>query len=140
MKRSSPIARRTALERRTPVNRRRNKPRRVAVTRDADDRHGEFLRSRPCAIAALHICNGRIEAAHTSNNGRSSKGPDSERVPLCKKAHDEYDGKTKLPGEPMGAPRGHKAFEAYYRIDMAREGRANYMLFEIAQENGDVPQ
>ncbi len=45
------------------------------------------------------------EAAHTDNNGMSSKGPDSSCVPLTPEEHREYDA-------------GRNAFEKKHGIDM----------------------
>src|SRR5690349_14876358 len=36
-------------------------------------------------------CFGRIDPAHTENNGTSSKGPDSSCAPLCRRHHLVYD-------------------------------------------------
>jgi hypothetical protein len=50
----------------------------------------------------IGICS---QAAHTSNNGTSSKGADSSCIPLCPEHHREYDA-------------GRKAFEKKYGVDL----------------------
>ncbi len=52
------------------------------------------------------------QAAHTANNGMSSKGGDETCVPLSPDKHREYDA-------------GRKAFEAKYNVNM-REIAASY--------------
>jgi len=59
---------------------------------------------------------GLAEAAHTQNNGLSSKGPDSSCVPLCRKHHREYDG-------------GRAAFEKKYGVDMKALAKEYYARF-----------
>ncbi len=58
------------------------------------------------------------QAAHTENNGRGSKGPDSSCIPLCFTHHNEMDGRCSvrlLAGR--GTPR--QKFEAHYNVDLA---------------------
>ncbi len=57
-----------------------------------------------------------IDPAHTSNNGLSSKGPDSSCVPLCREHHEAYDS-------------GREAFEVKYNVSMVKEAAIHYALF-----------
>ncbi len=58
-----------------------------------------------------------VDPAHTSNNGMSSKGPDSACAPLCRMHHDEYDA-------------GRARFERKYAVNMAREAAAHWEAWE----------
>jgi hypothetical protein len=62
------------------------------------------------------------EAAHTENNGMSSKGPDSSCVPLCRKHHAQYDA-------------GRKAFEQKYGVDMKAIADELYALYQRKTES-----
>jgi hypothetical protein len=103
--------------RRTPVKKRRAKPRRGPL-RDA--KYRRWLRDRLCAVwrgpdscFLLSDC----DAAHTANNGMGSKGPDSSCVPLCRKHHREYDA-------------GRKAFEKKYGVDMRAIAAEQWARYE----------
>ncbi len=69
-----------------------------------------IYRDRLCASG------GVMDACHTSNNGMSSKGPDSGCAPLCRSHHSEYDS-------------GREAFELKYNVSMAKEAAIHYALF-----------
>jgi hypothetical protein len=56
------------------------------------------------------------QAAHTENNGTSSKGLDSSCVPLCVMHHAEYD-------------KGRKAFEARYSVDLLAIAKLYYARY-----------
>lgn len=77
---------------------RRTKPRRGPLR---DPAYRRYLRDKPCVVCGWLKC----DAAHTENNGLSSKGPDSSCVPLCRDHHREYDS-------------GRAAFEARRKRDM----------------------
>lgn len=55
----------------------------------------EFIRSKPCILLGLwtnkspliHLCSGRIEAAHTGPHGRGQKAADETALPMCTRAH-----------------------------------------------------
>lgn len=66
-----------------------------------------------CQRTSMHYC----EAAHTENNGMSSKGPDSSCAPLCAKHHLEYDA-------------GREAFEKKYNVDMQKVAAEHYARYE----------
>jgi hypothetical protein len=66
---------------------------------------------------------GNCDPAHGPVNGRSSKGPDDEAMPLCRLHHDEQ---TTL---------GWPAFETKYGFDRAQEARSWYCAFQIWQEH-----
>ena len=101
---------------RTPIKKRRSKPRRGPM-RDA--KYRAFVRTQPCAVAVLSKlrggkrCFGLTQAAHTENNGMSSKGPDSSCAPLCCDHHAEYDA-------------GRERFERRYLINMKNNARVCY--------------
>lgn len=133
----TPIKRSSKLiARNVPVKKKRSKPRRGPMR---DKGYREWLRERNC-IACLTLplrersmvneAWSGCEAAHTKNNGRSSKGPDSSCVPLCKKHHDEMDGRLST------AITTKEAFEAKYRINLEHEAAAHYRTYEIWKESG----
>ena len=68
---------------------------------------------------------GDCDPAHTTNNGRSSKGGDDTCAPLNRIHHDEFDGRRKLPNGEVG----RKAFAKYYGIDMRDVARKWYALY-----------
>lgn len=116
----------TNLPRRKPVRRKRSKPRRGPWRSREYRRHiamevyccvGELCGSESCS--KFIACN---DAAHTQNNGMSSKGPDSSCVPLCRKHHLEYD-------------RGRKAFERKYGLDLQALAK-QYFERWLAEGNG----
>jgi hypothetical protein len=74
------------------------------------------------------------QAAHTSHNGMSSKGPDTDLVPLCcinSDHHGQYDGRKKLPNGRVG----RAAFELFYGVWMgvAAKGYHQRWLAETGQ-------
>jgi hypothetical protein len=100
---------------RTPVKKRRTKPRRGPMR---DPGYRRWLRQGRCLVTWLlgNVCDCDSllsDAAHTQNNGMASKGPDSSCVPLCRKHHREYDA-------------GRKAFETKYAVDMKVEAAKFY--------------
>lgn len=120
------MIRRTPLQRSTkPISKRRAKPRRTTMLRDAGYR--AWLRERgycpvcnPCVwqidgTAAGGPCG--CDAAHTERGGMSMKGPDSSCAPLCRVHHREYDAE-------------HKAFEVKYGIDMKAVAKAWWDLYQ----------
>lgn len=61
-----------------------------------DPKYRKWLTHQRCLVAIQRfsgdLCDGGLsDAAHTVNNGMSSKGPDSSCVPLCRSHHQEYD-------------------------------------------------
>jgi hypothetical protein len=101
--------------RRTPVKKRRAKPRRGPLR---DKIYRRWVSGQFCAVSANYdwekrepgdMCSGSgntpKDPAHTENNGMGSKGPDSSCAPLCRKHHREYDA-------------GRAAFEQKYGVDM----------------------
>ena len=72
------------------------------------------------------VCGRRpADPCHTSNNGTSSKGPDSGCVPLCREHHREFDA-------------GRKAFEAKHRVNMAKIALVLWRLWNDAQMDGSA--
>jgi hypothetical protein len=116
---SKPIARKTA------VKKKRAKPRRVAVLRDAAYR--AWIRERRCIACAAcgpkTMWHSTIDPAHTKNNGRGSKGADSDCIPLCRYHHQDQ--------HRVGWP----AFESEYGIDRHREAEAHYLAYTIWRES-----
>lgn len=105
---------------RTPVKKRRTgKPRRGPMRSKA---YREWCAQQYCAIGWLcgsETCSAfmfRADAAHTKNNGMSSKGPDSSCVPLCRKHHRKYDA-------------SRAAFEVKYDVDMKKLAEEYYARF-----------
>ena len=107
--------------RRTPIRKRRAKPRRGPL-RAAQYR--KWLTFHRCVVA-IYLTTpatcwpmlGLSDPAHTQNNGMRSKGPDSSCVPLCRGHHREYDA-------------GRKAFEKKYGIDMKAESQRYWNMYE----------
>ncbi len=127
--RQKPIAR-------SPVRKRRKGgPRRVSVVRD--QKYRNFLRWKKC-VACISVATSRgrdeasareyanmpSDAAHTLNNGRSSKGPDDSCIPLCRHHHDEMDGRltTKITTKA--------AFARKYGLDLAAIAAEHYARFK----------
>ena len=119
------------------VRRGRIKPRR-GPARDRD--YLNFLREEgkcvacpyagPCRLPDLfRFASDVCDPAHGPVNGRSSKGPDSEAIPLCRRHHDEQ-GRL-----------GWSAFQLKYSFDRAEIAAMWYRLFLIWQEHtGANPQ
>ncbi len=106
--------------RRTPVKKRRQARR--GPWRSLSYR--KFIAAQPCLICG----DLRTQAAHTKNNGRSSKGPDSSCVPLCVYHHDELDGRRKLP-----FVNGRKGFEGIYHVNLEEEASIFFAAWSIAR-------
>lgn len=92
MKRT-PLKRTSYLNRKTPLNWRRRKPR-----RQSRERNREFMmwvRRQPCAVRGEmpfvarmeDLCDGHVQADHVGRRGLSQKSDDVECVPLCEKHH-----------------------------------------------------
>lgn len=73
-----------------------------------------FLRDKPCVVCERPWC----DAAHTVNNGMSSKGADSSCVPLCRAHHQEYDS-------------GRQRFEEKYQLDMREVSASWYRIYAL---------
>lgn len=120
--------------RRTPVRKKRSKPRRGPMR---DKGYRNWLKEQPCAVSdRIPLANGHVitfpkpvpgvftfdceqqtDPAHTVNNGMGSKGPDSSCAPLCRKHHREYDA-------------GREAFENKYGVDMKKIAAQNWARYE----------
>jgi len=70
--------------------RKRNAPRpawKVAVA------YHQWLRGRPCAMAHMGGCDGKMEAAHTpdpASKGMGTKAADKNAIPLCQAHHFQH--------------------------------------------------
>ena len=128
------VIRRTPIKRSTtPIPRRRKRPRRVSVLRD--QAYMDWLKKQKCVVCKiLKMCyrdrrcasgSGPIDPAHTVSNGRSSKGPDSSCIPLCRHHHDEMDGRLST------AITTKEQFAAKYGLDLANEARAHFFAFKL---------
>lgn len=116
LKRSSiPIPRGDPPKRRTPVRRKRTKPRRGPIRMPL---YRRWLREECKCVVCCRATSTlfTVDPAHTQNNGMRSKGPDSSCAPLCRVHHREYDA-------------GREAFEVKYRIDMKREAAVHFSLW-----------
>ena len=73
---------------RTPVKRKRSKPRRGRVR---DPKYLAWIRTLPCILSACEHCRcficAPIEAAHVGERGLGQKCSDRETVPLCAAHH-----------------------------------------------------
>lgn len=124
IRRSKPLARSTK-----PIPRKRAKPRRGPMR---DPEYLAFLRSEgkcePCCILKfdrIPFRESRIEAAHGPVNGRGSKGPDNEAIPMCSMHHREQHQE------------GWKRFEArlsLFGFDRKREAATWYAAYLIWKE------
>jgi len=94
-----------------------------------------WVRTLPCACHIVEMelgeagawspCFGAVQAAHTVNNGRGSKGSDYSCVPLCAYHHQEYDNGL----------RSKDLFEADHNISMAGlVARLNHEWFAHSRE------
>ncbi len=86
-----------------------------------------IYRERLCASGA-----GPIDPAHTENNGRGSKGPDSSCIPLCRHHHDEMDGRLSITITTKSA------FASKYGLDLEKEATTHYVAFLLA--SGRLPK
>ena len=76
--------------------------------------------------APITVASWIIDPAHGPVNGRGSKGPDNEAIPLCRHHHDEQ--------HRIGWP----AFCVKYGFDRAREAAAHYVSYLIV--SGKLPE
>ena len=123
---------------RSPIPRRRSKPRRVRVVRDRT--YLDFLKSEGrCGVCTFHgypktevvIRYGLwkiIDPAHFVPNGLSSKGADDQAIPLCRAHHDEQ---TRL---------GWPNFCLKYGFDREHEVKVWNSLYLIWKEHKTWPQ
>lgn len=90
-----------------------------------DQGYRDWLREECRCVVCVKfgLLNGILEwfhritdAAHTVNNGRGSKGPDSSCIPLCRRHHDEME-----------------AFAQKYSLDLEQEAAAHYAAWLIVQ-------
>lgn len=119
---------------RSPIRRRRSKPRRVSV--DRNQIYKDWLKAECKCVICLkfHLSPTSIfmviiDPCHTSNNGASSKGKDSGCAPLCRCHHDQYDGSARLPNGEVG----RKAFEAFYEVDMPKEAATHFAAWRLLE-------
>ena len=122
--------------------RRRSKPRQGPANIPADEwrnpAYRMFLREEGRCVICMKLGNlpkgwwVPCDPAHTENGGMRQKGPDSGAAPLCRRHHDEYDGKAPLPNRADGTPRerNHTAFEEFYGVDMKAEAAAWWGTFQ----------
>ena len=118
------IRHRIPLERsRKPIPRKRTKPRRGPLR---DPGYLAFLRERCPCIVALGFTSryslGKCDAAHGPVNGRGSKGPDNEALPLCREHHREQHSI------------GFRAFQEKHGFEWLREAAAHYTAYQISRE------
>ena len=59
------------------------------------EQYRRWIAARPCLICGKEP----TQAAHTENNGLSSKGSDASYVPLCPHCHDVYDSRVPITPE-----------------------------------------
>jgi hypothetical protein len=85
----------------------------------------DWLKDQHCVACDWFIDNGLVvDPAHTVNNGGASKGPDSSCVPLCRRHHDEMDGRlnTKVVTKAQ--------FAAKYKLDLAAIAAAHFARYQ----------
>ena len=73
--------------------------------------HLQWIRSRPCILAKVGGCAGRVEAAHVDHAGGTGLGvkvADAHAVPLCSGHHGEYH------------QRGARTFERKHTLDLVQ--------------------
>jgi hypothetical protein len=120
---------------RSRINPKREEPRREPMR---DRAYMEWLCDRSC-VACRELKAHRlpipsfwtqiVDPAHTVNNGRGSKGPDSSCIPLCRFHHDEMDGRLST------AITTKSAFAAKYGLDLEHEAATHYATFLIWKES-----
>ena len=121
MIRRTPLKRGPAPVRRTAVRKKRATSRRVSVLRDPE--YLAFLRERSCvACCILTRLATRIDAAHGPVNGRGSKGPDDQAIPLCRRHHQLQHA--------MGWPR----FEKEYGFSREQAAAAHWTAFQLTKD------
>ena len=128
MKRT-PLPPRSTPLKRSPVRKKRKTARRVSVLRNR--KYLDRLRSLACVVCATAISaddwiklatthtgvGWPVDPAHGRVNGRGSKGPDSEAIPLCRFHHEEME-KLRWPG-----------FEKKYGFSREKEAAAHWAAF-----------
>lgn len=132
IQRRTPL-KRSALPARTKrPNAKRAKPRRVSVLRDRE--YLDWLKERSCVACRKYPGQKRwsndfeypkflfIDPAHGPANGRGSKGPDNEALPLCRHHHDEQHRI------------GWLAVEAKYGFKRRAEAKAHWAAFLLTGE------
>ena len=80
------------------------------------------------------------DPAHTENGGMRQKGRDSSCVPLCRRHHDELDGRVRLPNAPLTLPlhfnfNRREQFEMFYGVSLAREAAVWWAAFKMLEGN-----
>lgn len=124
LKRTTALKRGPVPKRKTALKTKRSKARRVAVTRDPE--YLKWLRDQNCCVVdnMLTRHGWPSDAAHTTVNGRSSKGDDTQCIPLCRSHHIEQHRI------------GWKDFEKKYEIDRSDEAgryRFSYNMRKIRE-------
>lgn len=51
----------------------------------------EFVLGLPCRFAGVHRCEGRVEGHHAGRRPHNRKADDDTMVPLCSRAHRDYE-------------------------------------------------
>ena len=83
---------RSQLKRRSPLRSRGKRGSLFPKRRDKE--YTDWIKSLPCVLFALHECWLPTDPAHVFST-RGAGGYDrGEVVPLCRKAHDEQEGRT----------------------------------------------
>ena len=59
-----------------------------------DKAYTDWIKTLPCVLFALHECWGPIDPAHVFKTRAKGAYDRGETVPLCRKAHDEEQGRT----------------------------------------------
>lgn len=131
IQRRKPIGRSRLKAKRTPVRKRRPGPPRRGPMRDLAYRR--WIRELICIVYGpgrlwenLNCVTAPTDAAHTENNGMSSKGPDSSCVPLCRVHHREYDA-------------GREAFERKYNVNMRQIAARFYDRYQAENHRYQRP-
>ncbi len=78
------------IQRKTPL---RNRGR-SRFPKRRDKAYTEWIKTLPCVLFALHECWGPIDPAHVFKTRACGARDKGEVVPLCRKAHDEQEGRT----------------------------------------------
>jgi hypothetical protein len=112
-----PIKRSPLPARTSGPPRKRAKPRRVSVLRDRGYLNWLRYEARCVVCKNWCFCCDSCEPAHGPVNGRGSKGPDNEAIPLCRYHHEEQ--------HRLGWP----AFESKYGFSREKEAAAHYAAF-----------
>lgn len=108
---------------------------------ERDQSYMDWLKERKCVVCLRLKINwwqhvpvldrayyAIIDPAHTVNNGRGCKGPDSSCIPLCRMHHDEMDGRLSKRITTK------EAFAAKYDLDLAKEAAAHWAIYQIDRE------